>query len=144
MKRVSSIFKKDEAKTENGNGYGNGNGNGNGIGNGNGNGNGNSSGQNGSKSKSTLVPQDTITKRKSVNAIPENGAMSKSDQPNNDISHAGISETFRKYSQVLQAALKPMPTTGDGSYAEVKEKSGLWDDLKSSKSFPPFFSPKLM
>jgi hypothetical protein len=54
-----------------------------------------------------------------------------SDCPDHSVSRDGIVASFEKFSQVINAANRPLPTsTGDGSYAEDSKQGGFLDDLK--------------
>ena len=43
-----------------------------------------------------------------------------------------VESTFEQFSQLIHSAQRPLPSqTGDGSYLEKEESSGLWADFKS-------------
>lgn len=59
-----------------------------------------------------------------------NGTIDEQD----DKSHEpkGVAETFEAFAQIIHASQRPLPTqTGDGSYVQHHEHTGLWADLRS-------------
>ena len=57
-----------------------------------------------------------------------------SDGPDRSLVHASVAANLEKFTSVVHAANRPLPTgTGDGSYVNDPKQSGLFDDLKAMK-----------
>jgi hypothetical protein len=114
MKRMSSMFKKDKAKTTEPS---------------------TNSKSSGSKSAPSLVPQKVASSSAATKKpAPVVEEITQPYHPDNDVNRDGVAATFAKYAQVLHAMGRPMPTTGDGSYEEDAKSVGLLEDLKSCES----------
>lgn len=59
-----------------------------------------------------------------------NGTIAEHEDKSHE--RKGIADTFDAFAQLIHASQRPLPTqTGDGSYVEHQEHSGLWKDLTS-------------
>lgn len=68
--------------------------------------------------------------RRSTGTGKKLGGGDSSDGPDHSVNRDGIVATLEKFSQVIQAAGRPLPTaTGDGSYIDNPKKDGLFGDL---------------
>src|ERR1700743_1374910 len=70
------------------------------------------------------APSEKISRRQSAHL--------KSEQPDHSAKREEVSGTFEQFAQVLHAAQRPLPSqTGDGSYLNKEEPSGLMADIKN-------------
>jgi hypothetical protein len=106
LKRVTTVFKKDKKSNQN-------------------------------SSNGTTAHNDNLNGRPDRHS-PGTGSLGKklgggdpSDGPDHSVNRDGIVATFEKFSQVIQAAGRPLPTgTGDGSYIDDPKKGALLGDLE--------------
>lgn len=56
----------------------------------------------------------------------------KAEHPDHSANRSEVSSTFEEFAQVLHAARRPLPSqTGDGTYLNNEEPSGLLADIKN-------------
>ncbi|TKA77124.1 hypothetical protein B0A49_03229 [Cryomyces minteri] len=77
-------------------------------------------------------------RRSSSHTFTNGDTSNEYQQTNGKIEHQdhsadkSVGDTFQDFAQVIHASARPLPTqSGDGSYLEKEEPTGLWADLKS-------------
>lgn len=100
--------------------------------------NGTANGTTNGTTNGSAAEKPSITKRSSMFASKqkkENG-ITQPSKPQPNESHHGekredVESSFEQFAQLVHASQRPLPTqTGDGTYIEHPESSGLFSDLK--------------
>ena len=68
----------------------------------------------------------------SFSFMPKKSKTESNDNSNGTASRADIESSFEQFAQLIHASNRPLPNqTGDGSYLDHKEPSGLMADIKA-------------
>ena len=90
-----------------------------------------------SRNGTATAPDSYQDRKKSVEPLPPEKLPASNDPsegPDHSIVRGSIATNLEKFTHVIHAANRPLPTgTGDGSYVDDPKQGGLFDDLKAMR-----------